>query len=190
MRGIDAKALIQLKATRHRLTAQQYRTLRGQVLARGTGCSHEGAAETFDDGGRKKMTDQQIIHSLRCCNADDGNGCQNCDMNGNPKCASSLRTMAACRLAELSRAVEQKGNVSQETANSQEETPETGVQLEPERATEYISISVAEYHCLTKAATMLEVILAADEYDAEKVVRSCRSVIEDMHRIAEGREDQ
>lgn len=64
------------------------------------------------------------------------------------------------------------------------------MQLEPERATEYISISVAEYHCLTKAATMLEVILAADEYDAEKVVRSCRSVIEDMHRIAEGREDQ
>lgn len=66
----------------------------------------------------------------------------------------------------------------------------TDQQMEPERATEYISISVAEYHCLTKAATMLEVILAADEYDAEKVVRSCRSVIEDMHRIVEGREDQ
>lgn len=99
------------------------------------------------------MTDQQIIHSLCCCNSESG-GCQDCDMNG------------------------------------QEETPETGPQLEPERATEYISISVAEYHCLTKAATMLEVILAADEYDAEKVVRSCRSVIEDMHRIVEGREDQ
>lgn len=136
------------------------------------------------------MTDQQIIHSLSCCNADAGNGCEDCDMDGKPNCVSSLRTMAACRLDELSRAVEQKGNVSQETASSQEETPETGVQLEPERATEYISISVAEYHCLTKAATMLEVILAADEYDAEKVVRSCRSVIEDMNRIAEGREDQ
>lgn len=134
------------------------------------------------------MTDQQIIHSLCCCNGESG-GCKDCEMNGQG-CTSSLRTMAACRLDELSRAVEQKGNVSQETANSQEETPETGVQLEPERATEYISISVAEYHCLTKAATMLEVILAADEYDAEKVVRSCRSVIEDMRRIAEGREDQ
>lgn len=135
------------------------------------------------------MTDQQIIHSLCCCNSESGS-CQDCDMNGQEDCCSRLRTLAACRLDELSRAVEQKGNVSQETANSQEETPETGVQLEPERATEYISISVAEYHCLTKAATMLEVILAADEYDAEKVVRSCRSVIEDMHRIVEGREDQ
>lgn len=135
------------------------------------------------------MTDQQIIHSLCCCNSESG-GCQDCDMNGQEDCCSRLRTLAACRLDELSRAVEQKGNVSQETANSQEETPETGVQLEPERATEYISISVAEYHCLTKAATMLEVILAADEYAAEKVVRSCRSVIEDMRRITEGREDQ
>lgn len=135
------------------------------------------------------MTDQQIIHSLCCCNSESG-GCNDCEMNDQDDCCSRLRTLAACRLDELSRAVEQKGNVSQETANSQEETPETGVQLEPERATEYISISVAEYHCLTKAATMLEVILAADEYDAEKVVRSCRSVIEDMHRIVEGREDQ
>ena len=135
------------------------------------------------------MTDQQIIHSLRCCNGESG-GCQDCEMNGQENCTDRLRTLAACCLTELSRAVEQKGNVSQETADSQEETPETGVQLEPERATEYISISVAEYHCLTKAATMLEVILAADEYAAEKVVRSCRSVIEDMHRIVEGREDQ
>lgn len=32
MRGIDAKALIQIKGARHRLTTQQYRTLRGQIL--------------------------------------------------------------------------------------------------------------------------------------------------------------
>ena len=30
---IDHKTLIQLKGARHRLTVQQYRTLRGQVLA-------------------------------------------------------------------------------------------------------------------------------------------------------------
>ena len=30
---IDFKALMQLKAVRHRLTVQQYKTLRGQVLA-------------------------------------------------------------------------------------------------------------------------------------------------------------
>lgn len=134
------------------------------------------------------MTDQQIIHSLLLCNSEDD--CRECIFAGEDGCFSRLRTLATCRLDELSRAVEQKSNVSQETANSQEETPETGVQLEPERAAEYISISVAEYHCLTKAATMLEVILAADEYATEKVVRSCRSVMEDMHRVAEGCEDQ
>lgn len=136
------------------------------------------------------MTDKQIIHSLCCCNVPFSDSCDECNFFNSEDCSSKLRSVAACRLAELSRAVEQKGNVSQETANSQEETPETVVQLEPERATEYISISVAEYHCLTKAATMLEVILAADEYATEKVVRSCRSVMEDMHRVAEGGEDQ
>ena len=33
MKQIDVKALIHVKACRDRLTAQQYRTLRGQVLA-------------------------------------------------------------------------------------------------------------------------------------------------------------
>lgn len=33
VKPIDTKALIQLKACRDRLTVQQYRTLRGQVLA-------------------------------------------------------------------------------------------------------------------------------------------------------------
>ena len=33
MKQVDYKALIQLKATRDRLSPQQYKTLRGQVLA-------------------------------------------------------------------------------------------------------------------------------------------------------------
>ena len=33
MRDINVGALLRLKGARHRLTAQQYRTLRGQVLA-------------------------------------------------------------------------------------------------------------------------------------------------------------
>lgn len=33
MQQIDTRALIQLKATKDRLNPQQYRTLRGQVLA-------------------------------------------------------------------------------------------------------------------------------------------------------------
>ena len=136
------------------------------------------------------MTDREIIHSLCCCNSESG-GCNDCEMNGQEDCCSRLRTLAACRLDELSKAVEQKSIVSQETANSRENPMETGPQLEPERATEYISVSVAEYTRLTRAAAMLEVILAADEYADEKAVRwSCRSVMENVRRIAEGREDQ
>lgn len=33
MKGVDVKALIQIKGARQQLTYQQYRTLRGQVLA-------------------------------------------------------------------------------------------------------------------------------------------------------------
>lgn len=33
MNGIDVKAIIQIKGARPRLTTQQYKTLRGQVLA-------------------------------------------------------------------------------------------------------------------------------------------------------------
>ena len=33
MKEIDTNALLAIKACRHRLTPQQYRTLRGQVLA-------------------------------------------------------------------------------------------------------------------------------------------------------------
>lgn len=33
MQSIDVKALIHIKGARHRLTAQQYRALKGQVLA-------------------------------------------------------------------------------------------------------------------------------------------------------------
>lgn len=39
LKQIDSQALIQLKAHRNRLTAQQYKTLRGQVL----GGNAEGA---------------------------------------------------------------------------------------------------------------------------------------------------
>ena len=39
MSGVSIKALIQIKGARPRLTKQQYRTLRGQVLAG----DHEGA---------------------------------------------------------------------------------------------------------------------------------------------------
>lgn len=51
---------------------------------------------------------------------------------------------------------------------------------------ETITISVAEYHCLTKAATMLELILNA-EYDAQRsaVVSAAKATVNDMQRMAE-----
>ena len=136
------------------------------------------------------MTDREIVHSLCCCNSDSLFTCHDCAMEQSSDCCSKLRTLAACRLDALSRAVEQKDGVSQETANSRENPMETGPQLEPERATEYISVSVAEYTRLTRAAAMLEVILAADEYATEMVVRSCRTAMEGRLQAGEGRGDQ
>ena len=54
-----------------------------------------------------------------------------------------------------------------------------------ERASEYITISVAEYHFLTKAAAHLEVILADKSYSHENVVAAVRNAMEDMKRMAE-----
>ena len=42
MNQVDYKALIQLKATRDKLTPQQYKTLRGQVLAGDAGGAMKG----------------------------------------------------------------------------------------------------------------------------------------------------
>lgn len=42
LKTIDYKAMIQLKACRGRLSAQQYRTLRGQVLAGDAGGAMKG----------------------------------------------------------------------------------------------------------------------------------------------------
>jgi hypothetical protein len=48
-----------------------------------------------------------------------------------------------------------------------------------------ITITVAEYHLLTKAATLLEAILAADVYNPKPVVDAVRDTIKEMQRMAE-----
>lgn len=48
------------------------------------------------------------------------------------------------------------------------------------KTTEYITITVAEYHCLTKAATLLEVILADNTYSHENVVAAVRNAVQEM----------
>ena len=54
-----------------------------------------------------------------------------------------------------------------------------------DRASEYITISVAEYHCLTKAAAMLEVICNDQAYDHTTVVNAVKEAVEAMKRTAE-----
>lgn len=49
---------------------------------------------------------------------------------------------------------------------------------------ETITISVAEYHWLTKAAAMLEVVLADKTYSHENVVEAVRNAMQDMVEIA------
>ncbi len=46
--------------------------------------------------------------------------------------------------------------------------------------TETITITVAEYHFLTKAATLLEVILADKTYNHENVVEAVKNAMQDM----------
>lgn len=47
-------------------------------------------------------------------------------------------------------------------------------------ASEYITISVAEYHFLTKLATLLEAVLSADKYNPKPVVDAVRKTVEEM----------
>lgn len=53
-----------------------------------------------------------------------------------------------------------------------------------------ITITVAEYHFLTKAATLLEVILADKSYGHENVVECVRNTVEEMQRMAEAGAEQ
>lgn len=63
------------------------------------------------------------------------------------------------------------------------------VPVPAERASEYLTISVAEYHFLTKAATLLEVVLNADWLNREHVVEAARKTVDDMlQAVGEGAE--
>ena len=54
-----------------------------------------------------------------------------------------------------------------------------------ERASEYITISVAEYHFLTKAATILETIMQCQSYYRDGLVEAARKILQDMKRTTE-----
>jgi hypothetical protein len=54
MQHIDARALIQIKGARQHLTAQQYRTLKGQVLAGNPDGAMKGLRKIMQQKGRQK----------------------------------------------------------------------------------------------------------------------------------------
>lgn len=53
------------------------------------------------------------------------------------------------------------------------------------KATEYVTITMAEYHFLTKTAAMLEVIVNSNGYDHTTVVNAVKDTIEAMKSTAE-----
>lgn len=60
----------------------------------------------------------------------------------------------------------------------------------PKPISETITISVAEYHFLTKAATLLEAILNAEDYSQPHVVKAVKNTVEEMKHTAEAGADQ
>lgn len=67
-----------------------------------------------------------------------------------------------------------------ETPEYRRMTPPPPASKPAVRASEYITISVAEYHFLTKCATMLEVVLSADDYTQMHVVKATKKAMEEM----------
>lgn len=53
LKPIDARALIQIKGARQHLTAQQYRTLKGQVLAGDPDAAMKGLRKIMQKGRQK-----------------------------------------------------------------------------------------------------------------------------------------
>lgn len=71
------------------------------------------------------------------------------------------------------------------------QTPENDRRIPAQKpVSETITISVAEYHCLTKAAAMLEIILADKTYNHENVVEAVRNAVQEMQRQAEAGAEQ
>lgn len=54
LKPIDARALIQIKGARQHLTAQQYRTLKGQVLAGNPDAAMKGLRKIMQQKGRQR----------------------------------------------------------------------------------------------------------------------------------------
>lgn len=118
---------------------------------------------------------KDILAHLDCAN---NASCDKCRLNS----ASCAINQDACneKLREALESAEQNESVSQETAVNNE-----CLQVEPGMASKYITIPVAEYHFLTKAATLLETVLADKSYSPNTVVAAVRTVVQEMVQQAE-----
>jgi len=59
------------------------------------------------------------------------------------------------------------------------------IEIEFPKPDALITITVAEYHCLTKAATLLEAIVNDQTYDHAAVVKAVKTTIAAMRNAAE-----
>lgn len=114
---------------------------------------------------------KDILCQLDCA----GKGCADCYFGQKGINCAENREMCIGVLRGALDAEKQNTDVSQETAAN-----DTALVAEPERASKYITIPVAEYHFLTKAATLLETVLAAPSYNTTEVVGAVRTVVEEM----------
>lgn len=118
---------------------------------------------------------QEILDLLEC---DSKEFCTGCSME-DADCDERL-TVAKRKLRDSIASAERNGNVSQETTQKKE-----GPLVEPDKASKYITIPVAEYHFLTKAATLLEIIMVDSPYSSNTVVAAVRTVVQEMVQHAE-----
>ena len=105
---------------------------------------------------------------------------EQCKMNG-ASCTENLNISREKLRAALA-AVERNGNVSRET-RPKLGPPDLGLP-EPDKASKYITITVAEYHCLTKAAAWLEMITHVKDYEHTVVINAVKASIEAMYEQA------
>lgn len=73
-----------------------------------------------------------------------------------------------------------------ETPEYRRMTPPPPVPKSAERASEYITISVAEYHFLTKCATWLETIINCQSYHYTGLVDAVRKALKEMKTTEAG----
>ena len=123
---------------------------------------------------------RDILANLEC----SGTECADC-LLGDKECEKNHAHCVA-HLRDAIAAAERSGDNVQET----ELLRDPPAPVKPEMASKYITIAVAEYHCLTKAATMLEVILADDTYNHAEIVAAVKKTVQEMQRAAGAGADQ